>query len=131
GPGAVRRGDSIIGMTEQPSEAQPTVLPNRQTPFSEPFKAFIPQGWAPYPDELPAELPAAAPAARRRQAFTGAFAGERLVVPAGGLKPRANDTDFRYRPHSAFAWLTGLGSDREPDAVLVLEPGGSGHEATL
>ena len=24
---------------------------------SEPFKQFIPQGWAPYPDELPAALP--------------------------------------------------------------------------
>ncbi len=118
-------------MTEQPSEAQPTVLPNRQTPFSEPFKAFIPQGWAPYPSEPPATLAAAGPAARRREDFAAAFAGERLVIPAGGLKPRANDTDFRYRPHSAFAWLTGLGSDREPDSVLVLEPGASGHHATL
>ena len=35
---------------------------------------------------------------------------------------RSNDTDYRFRPHSAFAHLTGLGSDREPDAVLVLEP---------
>jgi Xaa-Pro aminopeptidase len=34
---------------------------------------------------------------------------------------RSNDTDFRFRPHSAFAWLTGLGSDREPDAVLVID----------
>ncbi len=44
---------------------------------------------------------------------------------------RSNDTDYRYRPHSAFAHLTGLGTDREPDAVLVLEPGDTGHEATL
>ena len=48
--------------------------------------------------------------------------GERLVIGAGGLKTRSNDTDFRFRPHSAFAHLTGLGTDREPDAVLVLEP---------
>jgi len=118
-------------MTEEPTDNEPLVIPNRQVPFSEPFKAFIPQGWAPYPDELPAELPAAASAALRRRALAEAFAGERLVIPAGGLKPRANDTDYRFRPHSAFAWLTGLGSDREPDAVLVLEPTDTGHEATL
>ena len=59
------------------------------------------------------------------------FPGERLVIPAGGLKVRSNDTDYRFRPHSAFAHLTGLGTDREPDAVLVLEPTDSGHDATL
>ncbi|MDO5683364.1 MAG: aminopeptidase P family protein, partial [Propionibacteriaceae bacterium] len=37
----------------------------------------------------------------------------------------------RFRPHSAFAHLTGLGSDREPDAVLILEPTDTGHDATL
>ena len=59
------------------------------------------------------------------------FPGERLVIGAGGLKVRSNDTDFRFRPHSAFAHLTGLGTDREPDAVLVLEPTDVGHDATL
>ena len=53
------------------------------------------------------------------------------MIGAGGLKMRSNDTDFRFRPHSAFAHLTGLGTDREPDAVLVLEPTDSGHDATL
>jgi Xaa-Pro aminopeptidase len=118
-------------MTDEPADTEQPDLPNRQNPFSEPFKEFIPQGWAPYPDELPAELPAAAPAALRRRALAEAFPGERLIIPAGGLKVRANDTDYRFRPHSAFAWLTGLGSDREPDAVLVLEPTDTGHESTL
>jgi Xaa-Pro aminopeptidase len=45
-----------------------------------------------------------------------------LVIPAGPLVTRSNDTDYRFRPHSAFAHLTGLGADREPDAVLVLHP---------
>ena len=64
-------------------------------------------------------------AARRaapRGAVDKAFPGERLVIPAGVLQVRSNDTDYRFRPHSAFAHLTGLGTDREPDAVLVLEP---------
>lgn len=102
-------------------EPQPQ-LPNRQVPFSDAFVAFIPQGWAPYPDELPTPLAAAEHTPARRDAVSAAFPGERIVVPAGGLRVRSNDTDHRFRPHSAFAHLTGLGAEREPDAVLVLEP---------
>jgi Xaa-Pro aminopeptidase len=69
----------------------------------------------------------------RRERLSARFPGERLVVPAGGLQVRSNDTDHRFRPHTAFAYLTGLGGDTEPDCVLVLEPVGSagGHEAVL
>src|SRR5215207_1855417 len=112
------------------SERRPE-LPNRQIPFSDAFKKFIVAGWAPYPTQLPARLPAAAWARRRRERISARFPGERLVIPAGGLKVRSNDTDFRFRPHSAFAHLTGLGTDREPDAILVLDPTDSGHDATL
>src|ERR1044072_8597042 len=103
------------------SETQPE-LPNRQTPFSEAFKAFIADGWAPYPSDPPARLPASQAAVARRARVSAMSPGQRLVIPAGGLKIRSNDTDYRFRPHSAFAHLTGLGTDREPDAVLVLEP---------
>jgi len=106
-------------------------LPNRQIPFSDAFKKFIVEGWAPYPTRLPDQLPAAVWARRRRERVSAEFPGERLVIPAGGLKVRSNDTDYRFRPHSAFAHLTGLGTDREPDAVLLLEPTDSGHDATL
>jgi Xaa-Pro aminopeptidase len=112
------------------SDRQPA-LPNRQTPFSDAFKAFIADGWATYDQQLPEQLPAAGWAPERRARLSALFPGERLVVPAGGLKVRSNDTDFRYRPHSAFAHLTGLGTDREPNAVLVLEPRDGGHDATL
>jgi Xaa-Pro aminopeptidase len=110
---------------------RPPELPNRQIPFSDAFKKFIVEHWAPYPTRLPDQLPAAVWARRRRERISAQFPGERLVIPAGGLKGRSNDTDYRFRPHSAFAHLTGLGTDREPDAVLVLEPTDSGHEATL
>jgi Xaa-Pro aminopeptidase len=106
-------------------------LPNRQIPFTDAFKKFIVEGWAPYATQLPDQLPAATWARRRRERVSAQFPGERLVIPAGGLKARSNDTDFRFRPHSAFAHLTGLGTDHEPDAVLVLEPTDSGHDATL
>ena len=106
-------------------------LPNRQIPFSEAFKEFIVHGWAPYPKDLPDQVAAAVPARRRRDKVSAQFPGERLIIPAGGLRARSNDTDYRFRPHSAFAHLTGLGADREPDAVLVLEPADTGHHATL
>jgi Xaa-Pro aminopeptidase len=106
-------------------------LPNRQIPFSDAFKKFIIEGWTSYSTQLPDQLPAAAWARRRRERVSSQFPGERLVIPAGGLKVRSNDTDYRFRPHSAFAHLSGLGTDREPDAVLVLEPTDSGHDATL
>ncbi|UNX54167.1 Xaa-Pro aminopeptidase [Georgenia sp. TF02-10] len=93
-----------------------------QKPSSPAFRAFIADGWGPRPEGLPERSPAADPAALRRAAVGRLFPGERLVVPAGQLVVRSNDTDYRFRPHSAFAHLTGLGTDLEPDAVLVLHP---------
>jgi len=109
-----------------------------QRPDSDAFKAFMAGDWAPASDDLPAESAVAPHAARRRRAISDRFPGERIVVPAGPFKVRSNDTDYRYRPHSGFAHLTGLGLDHEPDAVLVLEPvdpgtgdDGGNHTATL
>jgi Xaa-Pro aminopeptidase len=130
---------------EQTSDQQPATKDDghRQRPRSPAFRAFVAAGWAPRPGELPARLPSAPYAARRRAELSALFPGERLVIPAGVLRPRSNDTDYRFRPHSAFAHLTGLGTDREPDAVLVLEPlrdrepgtgtddEGDGHHAVL
>jgi len=106
--------------------------PSRAQPTGEEFRDFVASGWAPRPSGVPPLCEAARRAAPRRAALSAAFPGDRLVVPAGGLKVRSNDCDYVFRPHSAFAYLTGLGADREPDAVLVLEPStGGGHEAML
>ncbi len=106
---------------------------HRSRPAGAAFMAFMREDWAPRDPALPELTEAARYAAARREALSAAFPGERLVVPAGGLKIRSNDTDYVFRPHSAFAHLTGLGADREPDAVLVLEPAqeGPGHESVL
>jgi len=123
--------------TTQPQPAAPrTAGGHRQRPTSEAFKQFIASGWAPRATGLPAPLPSAPYAGRRRAELSSTFPGERLVIPAGVLRTRSNDTDHRFRPHSAFAHLTGLGTDREPDAVLVLEPRPTddprgGHDAVL
>lgn len=109
-----------------------------QRPSSNAFKAFMASNWAPSSQELPQREAVAGYAAARRKAISALFNGERLVIPAGPLKVRSNDCDYRFRPYSGFAHLTGLGLDHEPDAVLILEPveegtgdDGGNHRATL
>ncbi|MFI6450522.1 aminopeptidase P family protein [Streptosporangium amethystogenes] len=90
-------------------------------PVSDALAEFMSTGWADtHRDDL-AALPQAAYTAKRRAALAARFPGERLVVPSGTLKARSNDSDYRFRTHSAFAYLTG---DQEPDDVLVVEPSG-------
>ena len=100
-------------------------------PDSAAFRAAIRTGWAERPSRYRTPAAVAPFAAARRDALSRRFPGERLVVPAGPLRVRSNDTDYRFRPHSAFAHLTGLGTDQEPDAVLVLHPTATGHDAVL
>src|SRR3954467_11757477 len=115
-----------------PGDRKVEQVEHRQRPRSEAFKRFIASGWGARPAGLPERSDAAGWAAARRERLSELFPGERLVVPAGGLRVRSNDTDYRFRPHSAFAHLTGLGTDQEPDAVLVLHPvtgGGTAEDA--
>lgn len=110
----------------------PRATANRSTtPGSEAFRRFIGSGWAERQDALPAAREQSAYAKTRRARISELFPGKRLIVPAGRLKQRSNDTDYPFRAHSAFVHLTGWGSDSEPGSVLVLEPTASGHEATL
>ena len=101
-------------------------------PVSPALAAFMRTRWAtPPPPSTPAAV-VAPYAAARRAALAERFPGERLVVPAGPPKVRSNDCDHRYRPHTAYAHLTGdATADTGPGAVLVLEPVGGGHEAVL
>ncbi|KAA0961427.1 aminopeptidase P family protein [Microbacterium sp. ANT_H45B] len=114
--------------TETPVEATTT---NRKQPFPRGFLDTISTGWAERPESVPAPRPQASFAATRRAAVSAAFPGRRLVIPAGSLKQRSNDTDYPYRAHSAFAHLTGWAADAEPDSVLVFEPTDGGHDVTL
>ncbi|RZU52371.1 Xaa-Pro aminopeptidase [Krasilnikovia cinnamomea] len=105
---------------------------HRSTPDSNQFREFIASGWATRDRPPTPRAEVADHAARRRAALSQRFPGERLVIGAGGLKVRSNDTDYTFRPHTAFAHLSGLGADTEPDSVLVLDPApGGGHHAVL
>jgi Xaa-Pro aminopeptidase len=97
-----------------------------QRPSSAAFLEWVTSGWAERPASTAVASDVAPFAAVRRARLAERFAGERLVIPAGAYKVRSNDTDYRFRPHSAFAHLTGLGGEQEPDAVLVLHPAGDG-----
>jgi len=99
---------------------------------SEAFAEFMSTGWAPTPltgihqDEVIAHC------VERREKLSAAFTGLRLVLPSGAAKQRSNDTDYLYRPHTAFAYYTGVqGVEANPDSVLVMEPSGSGHAPIL
>ncbi|WP_308315775.1 aminopeptidase P family protein [Streptomyces sp. ISL-100] len=95
---------------------------------SDELAALMKTGWADTErrDLEPAEQTPYA--AKRRAALAARFPGERLVIPAGNLKVRANDSHYPFRPSSEYVHLTG---DQTEDAVLVLEPlADGGHEAT-
>ncbi len=101
--------------------------PNTQghdQPVPDAYAAFMRQGWGERELDLPRH-PVADRAAERRTRLAETFSGERLVVPAGNFKVRANDTDYRFRPDTAHTYLCG---NQTSDAVLVVEAGG---ESTL
>ena len=83
------------------------------------YAAFMRTGWGDRDLDLPPH-PVAPLAAGRRERLADLLPGERLVVPAGTFKVRANDTDYRFRPDTAHTHLTG---NQTSDAVLVMEDG--------
>jgi Xaa-Pro aminopeptidase len=88
---------------------------------------FMSTGWAEAPLRAGAH-PQLARLQSRRDALSRSFPGCYLVIPAGQEHVRANDTNFRFRPSSDFAYLMGAG---EPGALLVMEPAGASHRTLL
>lgn len=118
-------------MNEDTNKA-PRATSNRSTlPTDSAFTRTIGEGWAACEETLPEVSAGAASARMRRHQISEHFVGRRIVVPAGGLKQRSNDCDYRFRAHSAFTQLTSWGSATVPDSVLVMEPSDTGHEAVL
>ncbi|MYW05330.1 aminopeptidase P family protein [Streptomyces sp. SID3343] len=96
--------------------------------LSEELAANMRAGWADTERGDLAPIEQAPNAARRRAALSARFPGERLVIPAGNLKTRSNDTEYPFRASTEYAYLTG---DLTQDGVLVLEPVADGHDAVL
>jgi Xaa-Pro aminopeptidase len=112
----------------RPSEHRDKV--SHDIPISAQLRAAIALDWDPAPQMPHPARPDVAPyTARRRASLSAAFPGALIVVPAGQLKTRANDTEYPFRAASSFTWLTGETVD---GAVLVMVPDeGTGHSATL
>jgi Xaa-Pro aminopeptidase len=109
--------------------------PTRRAPHDIPLGSWLvstlAENWEPAPKvSHPAQPGAVASAAAHRAALSRRFPTATIVVPAGQAPVRANDTQYGFRPHSAYAYLS---ADQAEHGVLVLtpEPAGEGHQATL
>ncbi|CAN5252898.1 MAG: aminopeptidase P family protein [Nocardioides sp.] len=87
------------------------------------WSQFMRTGWGEAGLDLPRTDLADQTSARRAQ-LAATFPGERLVLPAGGYKVRANDTDYRFRAETSHTYFSG---NQTSDAVLVIDDG----DATL
>ncbi|MDP9091380.1 MAG: Xaa-Pro aminopeptidase [Actinomycetota bacterium] len=114
------------------SSNSPTASNSYDLPMPEHLRAAIAADWDPAPPmPHPARADVASYTAKRRDAISREFAGQLVVVPAGTLIVRANDTEYPFRAASSFAWMTG---ETAADAVLVMTPlatGQPGHHSTL
>jgi Xaa-Pro aminopeptidase len=111
--------------TQRSTEPAPTASHDADTPPA--LIEFMSTGWLDRP--LAGSVhPQRARHAARREALSRAYPGEYIIIPAGGEQVRANDTNFRYRPASDFAYLMGGG---EPGGLLVLEPDRTAHRTLL
>ncbi|GAA3195896.1 MULTISPECIES: aminopeptidase P family protein [Streptomyces] len=121
----------MAGLPARPASGRLNTT-SHDLPVSPELAAFMAADWAGSPSIGETPLPVTDLTAERRARLSARFPGERLIVPAGELSVRSNDCDHRFRPHSAYAHLTGLTGEDQVGHVLVLEPSGpSGHEAVL
>jgi len=110
--------DTTVGKEKRTHDQPPSPI----------FAEFMKSGWTPSDRANLEPLEVVTYAFSRRQVLSAAFLERRIVIKAGSYKVRANDTDFNYRPDSAFVYYSGVqGCDATADAVLVLEPSGGSH----
>ncbi|MEU6016177.1 aminopeptidase P family protein [Streptomyces sp. NPDC047515] len=113
------------------TEAEETVKQRKNGLYpgvSDELAANMKSGWADTELHGLEPIAQAAHTAARRAVLSARFPGERLVIPAGNLKTRSNDTEYAFRASTEYAYLTG---DQTQDGVLVLEPTRDGHQATI
>ena len=111
--------DIETGPTTPDDDSSATHVESHDPAVPEAYSAFMRTGWAERDLDLPRH-PVAEWARARRERLSEQFPGERLVIPAGGFKVRANDTDYRFRAETAHTYLSG---NQTSDAVLVIEDG--------
>ena len=109
-------------MSDVPETAAPEAAEHAEShdlPVPDAYSAFMRTGWGERELDV-APHPITDWARARRERLVEQFPGERLVIPAGGFKVRANDTDYRFRAETAHTYLCG---NQTSDAALVIEDG--------
>ncbi|MGX5696102.1 aminopeptidase P family protein [Agromyces soli] len=130
-PSSAPAGDARPAEASSPRSMPEPAEPDPRMPRlanSPGFRDWMLQGWGDA-DRTPTVPAGAAEAgARHRERLSGAFPGRLIAVAAGRAPMRVNDNAHEFRADSDFLWLVGAAVE---DAVLVLEPTGGGHDATL
>jgi Xaa-Pro aminopeptidase len=125
---------------QQPTSQTSTETDHGERNYDAPNPAglaeFMKSGWAPTPLLGVTAIENLSFVQQRRNALSKIYPGIRLVIPAGIAKPRANDTDYPFRPNSDFIYFTGMvAADALPGSVLVMEPNfsseGLAHDSYL
>jgi len=123
---------NLASNSQDKTDQQINPLRTHDLPPPNVMNEFMKTGWAADEGELISNHPVTIYTKIRREKLSNKYPGKRLIFPAGSLKVRSNDTDYPFRAHSAFAWITGIvATDTVPDSVFIMEPKGNGHEPYL
>jgi len=123
---------NLANNSQDKSGQQLDLLRTHDLPTQDAMSEFMKTGWATDEEEIISAHPVTAYTKLRRDKLSKKYLGKRLIFPAGCLKVRSNDTDYPFRAHSAFAWITGIvATDSVPDSIFIMEPAGDGHEPYL
>ena len=82
---------------------------------------FIASQWEDKPASNAKRWEVADYAQARRDRLAQLYPGKVIMIEAGSMKVRSNDTEYRFRPDTAFTYFTGWGSETVPDSVLIID----------
>lgn len=109
-------------MKSQNSTSKTEQKPNRMPESSDVFSQFMLSNWEILPKPTPTKARSACYTQTRRKRLSALFPSQRIIIYAGWMKTRANDTHFLFRADSSFVYFTGWTTECVPGAVLVFEP---------
>ena len=125
-------GMNLANNSQDKTDQQIDPLRLHDMPIQDVMSKFMKTGWAADEEEIISAHPVTEYIKFRRDKLSKKYLGKRLIFPAGNLKVRNNDTDYPFRAHSAFVWITGIiATDTVPDSVFIMEPTGDAHEPYL
>ncbi|MEY3335438.1 MAG: hypothetical protein RL566_361, partial [Actinomycetota bacterium] len=78
---------------------------------------FIASQWEDKPASTAKRWEVADYAQARRERLAKLYPGKLILIEAGSMKVRSNDTEYRFRADTAFTYFTGWGSETVPDSV--------------